>query len=83
MDQTRQAVHQPTHKSTRGSARGSASPTFAELFTPKLVTVWREGYHLPGASAQIRRTLINHGVKRPLVTYAASISDARTQLAEK
>ncbi|PBB67572.1 hypothetical protein CK228_17380 [Mesorhizobium sp. WSM4312] len=36
-----------------------------------------------GASAQIRRTLINHGVKRPLVTYAASISDARTQLAEK
>jgi SulP family sulfate permease len=24
--------------------------------------------------------LINHGVKRPLVTYAASIRDARAQL---
>ncbi|TSE13218.1 SulP family inorganic anion transporter, partial [Mesorhizobium intechi] len=36
---------------------------------------------IAGASPQIRRTLINHGVKRPLVTYAASISDARTQLA--
>lgn len=24
--------------------------------------------------------LINHGVKRPLVTYAASITDARAQL---
>jgi SulP family sulfate permease len=32
MDQTRRAVHQP------------ARPTFSELFTPKLVTVWREGY---------------------------------------
>jgi SulP family sulfate permease len=35
---------------------------------------------ISGASPQIRRTLINHGVKRPLVTYAASISDARAQL---
>jgi len=34
MDQTRRAVHQP------------ARPTFSELFTPKLVTVWREGYTL-------------------------------------
>jgi hypothetical protein len=33
---------------------------------------------ISGASAQIRRTLINHGVKRPLVTYAASIRDAGT-----
>ncbi|ESX80399.1 SulP family inorganic anion transporter [Mesorhizobium sp. M0027] len=33
-----------------------------------------------GASPQIRRMLINHGVKRPLVTYAASITDARAQL---
>jgi len=35
---------------------------------------------ISGASPQIRRTLINHGVKRPLVTYAASIRDARAQL---
>ncbi len=38
---------------------------------------------ISGASPQIRRTLINHGVKRPLVTYAASIKDARAQLAGK
>lgn len=36
---------------------------------------------IAGASPQIRRMLINHGVKRPLVTYAASIGDARAQLA--
>ncbi|UVK39563.1 SulP family inorganic anion transporter [Mesorhizobium sp. AR10] len=35
---------------------------------------------ISGASPQIRRMLINHGVKRPLVTYAASIRDARAQL---
>ncbi|QPC89902.1 SulP family inorganic anion transporter [Mesorhizobium sp. INR15] len=35
---------------------------------------------ISGASPQIRRMLINHGVKRPLVTYAASIKDARAQL---
>ncbi|MER9346218.1 SulP family inorganic anion transporter [Mesorhizobium sp. M0239] len=48
MDQTQRAVHQPVHKSAHrfghGSAHGSAKPTFSELFTPKLVTVWREGY---------------------------------------
>jgi SulP family sulfate permease len=38
---------------------------------------------ISGASPQIRRTLINHGVKRPLVTYAASIGDARAQLMGK
>ncbi len=36
---------------------------------------------IAGASPQTRRMLINHGVKRPLVTYAASIRDARAQLA--
>lgn len=35
---------------------------------------------ISGASPQTRRMLINHGVKRPLVTYAASIADARAQL---
>ncbi|TIT02700.1 SulP family inorganic anion transporter [Mesorhizobium sp.] len=35
---------------------------------------------ISGASPQTRRMLINHGVKRPLVTYAASIKDARAQL---
>jgi SulP family sulfate permease len=35
---------------------------------------------IAGASPQTRRTLISHGVKRPLVTFAASIRDARAQL---
>ncbi|TIU37061.1 MAG: sodium-independent anion transporter, partial [Mesorhizobium sp.] len=38
---------------------------------------------ISGASPQIRRMLINHGVKRPLVTYAASIEEARAQLKGK
>ncbi|TIL78994.1 MAG: SulP family inorganic anion transporter, partial [Mesorhizobium sp.] len=35
---------------------------------------------IAGAAPQTRRMLINHGVKRPLVTYAASIRDAQGQL---
>ncbi|TIO34442.1 MAG: SulP family inorganic anion transporter [Mesorhizobium sp.] len=35
---------------------------------------------IAGAAPQTRRMLINHGLKRPLVTYAASIRDARAQL---
>ncbi|AZO49804.1 MAG: STAS domain-containing protein [Mesorhizobium sp.] len=35
---------------------------------------------IAGAAPQTRRMLINHGVKRPLVTYAASIRDAQAQL---
>lgn len=74
MDQTRQAVHQPTqgsaHKSTRGSAQGSAQgsarPTFSELFTPKLVTVWREGYHLPQFKADFMAGLTVAIVALPL-----------------
>ncbi|MCA0013928.1 SulP family inorganic anion transporter [Mesorhizobium sp. B292B1B] len=38
---------------------------------------------ISGASPQTRRTLINHGLKRPLVTYAASIRAARAQLEGK
>ncbi|RVA82590.1 sodium-independent anion transporter, partial [Mesorhizobium sp. M7A.F.Ca.CA.004.01.1.1] len=38
---------------------------------------------ISGAAPQIRRMLINHGVKRPLVTYAASIEEARAQLKGK
>ncbi|QND67727.1 SulP family inorganic anion transporter [Mesorhizobium loti] len=44
MDQTQRAVHQPAHKSAH-------KPTFSELFTPKLVTVWREGYTLANFKA--------------------------------
>ncbi|MER8464751.1 SulP family inorganic anion transporter [Mesorhizobium sp. M1409] len=47
MDQTQRAVHQTAHK----SAHKSAKPTFSELFTPKLVTVWREGYTLANFKA--------------------------------
>ena len=39
-------IGQTLHKTARKPARGPAKPTFAELFTPKLVTVWREGYRL-------------------------------------
>ena len=38
---------------------------------------------ISGASPQIRRMLITHGVKRPLVSYAASIRDAQAQLMER
>jgi SulP family sulfate permease len=38
---------------------------------------------IAGAAPQTRRMLINHGVKRPLVTYAASIKDAQAQLTGK
>lgn len=44
MDQTQRAGHEPAHKSAQRSAHQSAKPTFSELFMPKLVTVWREGY---------------------------------------
>lgn len=37
---------------------------------------------IAGASPQARRMLINHGVKRPLVSFAASIKDARALLAD-
>jgi len=40
----------------------------------------RVRFIIAGASPQTRRMLINHGVKRPLVTFAASIRDARAQL---
>ena len=30
-----------------------AKPSFVELFTPKLVTVWREGYHLADLRADV------------------------------
>ncbi|RWN31209.1 MAG: SulP family inorganic anion transporter [Mesorhizobium sp.] len=55
MDQTQRAVHQPVNKSAHrlghGSAHGSSKPTISELFTPKLVTVWREGYTFAGFKA--------------------------------
>jgi SulP family sulfate permease len=43
----------------------------------------RAGVHfiISGASPQIRRTLVNQGVKPPLVTYAASVEEARAHLA--
>src|SRR6476659_8105585 len=66
MDQTRQAVHQSTRKSAQGSAHGSAKPTFSELFMPKLVTVWREGYHLPQFKADVMAGLTVAIVALPL-----------------
>ncbi len=35
---------------------------------------------IAGASPQTRRMLITHGVKRPLVTFAASVKEAKAQL---
>jgi len=37
---------------------------------------------IAGASPQTRRMLITHGVKRPLASFAASVTEARAQLAE-
>lgn len=51
MDQTQRAGHEPAHKSAQRSAHQSAKPTFSELFMPKLVTVWREGYTFADAKA--------------------------------
>ncbi|KAA3441839.1 sodium-independent anion transporter [Mesorhizobium sp. SARCC-RB16n] len=62
MDQARQAVHQPAH----GPAHQLVKPTFSELFTPKLVTVWREGYHLPQFKADFMSGLTVAIVALPL-----------------
>ncbi|MGX9146784.1 SulP family inorganic anion transporter [Mesorhizobium sp. 128a] len=58
MDQTRRAVHRPAHH--------VAKPTFSELFTPKLVTVWREGYRLPQFKADVMSGLTVAIVALPL-----------------
>lgn len=44
MDTLRQSRHQASRQS---------EPSFAELFTPKLITVFREGYHLPQFKADV------------------------------
>jgi SulP family sulfate permease len=44
MDTLRQSRHQASRQ---------AEPSFAELFTPKLITVFREGYHLPQFKADV------------------------------
>ncbi|MBB6409792.1 SulP family inorganic anion transporter [Mesorhizobium sangaii] len=62
MDQAQRAVHQPGQR----SAQKSAKPTFSELFTPKLVTVWREGYHLPQFRADFMSGLTVAIVALPL-----------------
>ncbi|WP_457152257.1 SulP family inorganic anion transporter [Mesorhizobium sp. P5_C1] len=66
MDQAQRAVHQPGQRSAQKSAQGSAKPTFSELFTPKLVTVWREGYHLPQFKADFMSGLTVAIVALPL-----------------
>lgn len=62
MDQAQRAVHQSAQK----SAQRSVKPTFSELFTPKLVTVWREGYHLPQFKADFMSGLTVAIVALPL-----------------
>ncbi|MBZ9675166.1 SulP family inorganic anion transporter [Mesorhizobium sp. ES1-1] len=54
MDQVRQAIHQ------------SSRPTFAEMFTPKLVTVWREGYTFDHLKADLLAGLTVAIVALPL-----------------
>jgi hypothetical protein len=46
--------------------RGHSQPTFAELFTPKLVTVLREGYRLPQFQADLMAGLTVAIVALPL-----------------
>jgi SulP family sulfate permease len=59
---------------TRG---GQSSPTFAQLYTPKLVTVLREGYRLPDLKADIVSGLTVAIVALPL-SMAIAISSGAT-----
>jgi SulP family sulfate permease len=51
---------------SRDRARGSHQPTFAELFTPKLITVLREGYGIADLRADILAGLTVAIVALPL-----------------
>ncbi|WNV08527.1 SulP family inorganic anion transporter [Tardiphaga sp. 709] len=51
---------------SRNRARGSHQPTFAELFTPKLITVLREGYGIADLRADILSGLTVAIVALPL-----------------
>ena len=59
-------AHQASQHQAQKSAPKSAKPTFSELFTPKLVTVWREGYHLPQFKADVMAGLTVAIVALPL-----------------
>jgi SulP family sulfate permease len=61
-----------------------AAPSFRELFTPKLITVFQEGYGLDklradliaGMSPKDRKMLAAAGVKPPDAEFADSIAEA-------
>lgn len=57
----------------RGMAGARGKPTFAELYTPKLLTVLREG---SGVGAANLNVLMAHGLREPLVVYAPSLTAA-------
>jgi SulP family sulfate permease len=62
------------------AGRPAAKPTFAELFTPKLVTVWREGYGLPQLRADAIAGLTVAIVALPLsmaIAIASGVSPDR------
>jgi hypothetical protein len=53
----------------------ASEPTSPELLTPKLVSVFQEGY----GAAKFRRDVIAGltGLRRPVVRFAPSVADAR------
>ncbi len=62
------------------AARHRSEPTFAELFTPKLITVWREGYGLDGLRADALAGLTVAIVALPLsmaIAIGAGLSPER------
>ncbi|TIP26273.1 MAG: hypothetical protein E5X67_21170 [Mesorhizobium sp.] len=87
MDRTRRAIDQPaqptfselfTPKLATVLREGYTSEHFKADAIAGLTVAIIGGFLV--ASPQTRRMLINHGIKRPLVTYAASIRDAQAQL---
>ena len=63
---------------TTRAVRPSTEPSFVELFTPKLITVLREGYGLAGFRADVVAVeLIRHrGVTRPSTDHDALLREA-------
>ena len=60
------SIPQTTNNRTRTQTSPLPSPTFAELFTPKLVTVFREGYSFASLRADLMAGLTVAIVALPL-----------------
>ena len=72
-----QSVSYRSGRSKRDSAKRSSAPTFVELFTPKIVTVFREGYGLGDLRSDIVAGLTVAIVALPL-SMAIAIASGTT-----